>query len=156
MLALVGFVGLSLLVVAATAALAESDGLAWLRTQHGPPATPPPWLCLPVWTAVSALIGVAAWLVWKRIDVGVRRKRAALRIWGWQLLLSALWAAALFGAHSPGLALVVMAILLPGVVVTILAFLHLQPRAGLLLLPYAAWLLCIAYVNAGFWWLGAV
>ena len=144
-----------MLVVAADGALAAGGGLSWVATLPAPPGTKQAWLLAPLWTALYSLGGVAAWLVWKRIDVGVSRKRAALRLWGWQLLLSALWAAALLGGHSAGLALAIMAMLLPGVIATMIAFLHMHRPAGLLLLPYAASLLCLAYVNAGFWWLGA-
>ncbi|MBV8913827.1 MAG: hypothetical protein JOZ05_12405, partial [Acetobacteraceae bacterium] len=60
MLALVGFVGLALLVLASQTAL--SAGEAWpVRS----------WVSMPFWAALYASVGVAAWLVWRRIDVGL-------------------------------------------------------------------------------------
>ncbi|GAC1341310.1 MAG: tryptophan-rich sensory protein [Acetobacteraceae bacterium] len=127
----------------------------WYRSLRVPPGTPPDWAYGPAWGVLYPLTGIAAWLVWRRIDVGVDPKRAALRIWGWQVLLSALWPAAFFGARSPTLALVVMAALLCAIGLTTRAFYRLQPQAGLLLLPYGVWLGTTAYVNAGCFWLGA-
>ena len=90
------------------------------------------------------LTGVAAWLVWRRIDVGLERKRAALRRWGWVLMLGALWPAALYGAHSPALALLLLLLCLATAAWTAFSFRKLQPRAALLMLPYTAWIAVIA------------
>ena len=95
------------------------------------------------------LSGLAAWLVWRRIDIGVERKRAALRLWGWQLMLSALWAASLFGVESPALALLATLCLLVALAQTVLAFFRLQPAAGMLLTPYAVWLVLRGGVVVG-------
>jgi len=98
-------------------------------------------------------MGVAAWLVWRRIDIGAERKRAALRTWGWQLLANSLWSPAFFGLHSLGLSLVVIALLFAAVALTMRRFLPLQPVAAAMMLPYALWVGYAAYLNAGFWWL---
>ena len=124
------------------------------RTELG--AAPPAWAWGPVWVALAPLGGLAAWLVWRRVDVGLERKRAALRLWGWQLLLGGLWPAALFAAHSPGLALAVMLALLVAVLLTLRAFLALQLQAARLLLPYALWLCWAAGWNADCFWFGHV
>lgn len=87
------------------------------------------------------LTGLAAWLVWRRIDVGLERKRAALRRWGWMLMVSSLWPAALYGAHRPRAA---AGLLLLGLVIaawTAWSFRRLQPIAGWLMLPYTAWIM---------------
>jgi translocator protein len=110
----------------------------------------PAWL----WVALYPLTGVAAWLVWRRVDVCVDRKRAALRIWGWQLLLSGLWPAALFGAHSVAGGLAVLAGLLVAVGLTLLTFMQLQRKAALLLTPYAAWLCWTAFLSIDYFWFG--
>jgi tryptophan-rich sensory protein len=137
LLALIGFIGLTLLVLAAQVAL--SAGADWPVGELD---------AAPFWIALYATLGVAAWLVWRRIDVGVERKRAALRMWGWLLLLSGLWPAAVFGARSPGAGLADMAMMLAMLLLTLRAFLKLQRGAALLLTPYAAWLCWSAYMNA--------
>lgn len=114
-----------------------------------------PWL----WLAAALLYplsGLAAWLVWRRVDVGLERKRAALRRWGWQLLLGGLWPAALYGAGSPALALSLLALLLILAAVTWLAFFRLQTGAALLLLPYCMWVVYVALIAADHFWPGAI
>lgn len=102
--------------------------------------------------ALYLLTGFAAWLVWRRVDIGLERKRAALRRWGWQLLLSGLWPAAWYGAHSPALTMTILALLLLALALTVLAFLRLQTGAALLLLPYCVWLCCAASLYVGRFW----
>jgi tryptophan-rich sensory protein len=92
-------------------------------------------------------------LVWRPFSTAAYRKRAALRTWGWQLLANALWPAAFFGIHNPGLGLVVIATILLTIAATIRAFWPLQRAAALLLLPYACWMIFATYLNIGFWWL---
>ena len=93
------------------------------------------------------LTGIAAWLVWRRIDIGLERKRTALRRWGWVLLLAALWPAALYGAHNAGLAIVLLLLCLAAAVWTALSFRALQPAAAVLMLPFAAWLALVAGIT---------
>ena len=105
----------------------------------------------PVWTALYGCIGVSAWLVWRRVDVGLHKKRAALRIWGWQLLVNALWPPAFFGLHSPALGMLVIVVLLGAIVLTLRAFWPVNRPAALVLLPYLTWVAYAAYLNGGFW-----
>src|SRR5271168_2847736 len=117
---------------------------AWYPGLHAPPGTPPNWVFAPVWSALYVMIGTAGWRVWRRL--GAARP---LRLWGWQLLANALWAPAFFGLHSPALALCVMAALLVLIGFTIRAFRRVHRLAAVLMLPYAAWCLYAAYLNAG-------
>ena len=104
-----------------------------------------------LWLAAAALYplsGLAAWLVWRRIDVGLERKRSALRCWGWQLLLGGLWPAALYGADEKALSLALLATMLLAASITWRAFLDLQRAAAALLIPYCAWVVCAALIVA--------
>ena len=116
-----------------------------------PPGTPPDWVFAPVWTTLYATIGVSAWMVWRRVDVGMERKRAALRLWGWQLAANALWPAVFFGLHGLGWGLVVIGVLLVLIGATMAAFWPIQRAAALLLCPYLAWVCYATYLNAGLW-----
>ncbi len=91
------------------------------------------------------MIGVAGWLVWRRS--GTSR---VLRLWGWQLAANALWAPAFFGAHSPALAVAIMAVMLVLIGLTIRAFRPIHRTAAALMAPYLAWCLYAAYLNVGF------
>jgi len=153
LLALIGFVGMALLVWAANGAVTAGSVRGWYASLIAPPGTPPNWLFAPVWTALYPTMGVAAWLVWRRIDVGAERKRTALRCWGWQLLVNALWSPAFFGLHRLDASLVIVAALFTAVALTTFLFARLQRGAALLMAPYLAWVGYAAYLNAGFWWL---
>jgi benzodiazapine receptor len=136
---------LCLLVGAVDGSMTARAVHSWYSRLHAPPGTPPNWVFAPVWTTLYVTIGTAAWLVWRRL--GAARP---LRLWGWQLAANALWAPAFFGFHSPTLALGVIAALLVLIGFTIRAFRRAHRLAAVLMLPYAAWCLYAAYLNAGF------
>lgn len=152
--ALTGFVGMCLLVGASNGAVTARGLRGWYDALPRPPGTPPNWLFAPVWTALYVLLGVAAWLVWRRIDVLAERKRAALRSWGWALAANALWSPAFFGLHRPDLSLAVIVLMLVTAFLTWRRFQPLQPWGAALLLPYLAWSTYAGYLNAGILWLG--
>ena len=153
---MVGFVGLCLLVGASSAAINAGSVGGWYLTLTPPPGNPPNWLFPPVWTVLYLLVGVSAWLVWRHVGEGDVRAYGALRLWGWQLGIGALWTPAFFGLHSPGLALLVILALVAAIALTLRAFARVERRAALLLLPYLAWVVFATYLNAGFWWLNRV
>jgi benzodiazapine receptor len=144
-LALVGFVGLCLLVGAVGGSMTARSMHLWYQTLHAPAGTPPNWVFAPVWVALYVTTGIAGWMVWKRL--GAARP---LRLWGWQLAANALWAPAFFGLHSPALAMGVMVVLLVLVALTIRAFRRVHRFAAMLMVPYGVWCLYAGYLNAGF------
>jgi benzodiazapine receptor len=144
-LALVGFVGLCLLVGTVGGSMTARAIPHWYRLLHAPPGTPPNWVFMPVWTTLYVMIGVAGWRVWKRLGAA-----PSLRLWGWQLAANALWAPTFFGLHSPALALAVISALLCLIALTIRAFRRTDRPAAVLMVPYGAWCLYAAYLNVGF------
>lgn len=146
MLALVGLVGLCLLVGAVGGSMTVQAVRHWYSTLIAPPGTPPNWLFAPVWALLYVMLGTSAWLVWKR--QGASRP---LRLWGWQLAANALWAPAFFGLHSPRLAMGVMVVLLILIALTIRSFRPVRRLAAWLMVPYLVWCMFAAYLNAGFW-----
>ena len=147
------FVGLCLLVGAAGGMVTAPSVRGWFLSLTRPPGTPPDWLFGPVWTTLYLLMGVAAWMVWRR---GGASAPGALRLWGWQLLVNAIWSPVFFALHSTAAALAIILLLLGLIVLTLREFLRIQPLAGALLLPYLAWVCYATYLNAGFWWLNRV
>ncbi len=143
-----GFVGLCLLVGAAAGAITATSVRTWYLSLTPPPLTPPNWVFGPVWGTLYVLIGVAGWLVWRR--AGATR---AIRLWGWQLLLNALWTPAFFGLHRTDVGLLVLLGLLGLIVWTTRTFYRVSRPAAVLMLPYLAWAGFATYLNAGFWWL---
>jgi translocator protein len=144
-LALVGFIGLCLLVGIVGGSMTARAIHHWYQTLHMPPGTPPNWVFAPVWTTLYVMIGVAGWLVWKHLGAS-----PPLRLWGWQLAANAVWAPAFFGVHSTALAMGVMVVLLVLIALTIRSFRRVHRTATMLMLPYGAWCLYAAYLNAGF------
>lgn len=122
---------------------------AWYQELLKPAWTPPGWLFGPVWTVLYVTIGVAAWLVWRRVGFGA----AASAWWAWalQLLLNGAWSWLFFGLRAPGAALVDIVGLGAAIVVTIVLFWRRRPAAGALLLPYLAWVTFATALNAAIW-----
>jgi benzodiazapine receptor len=121
---------------------------AWYRSLNRPTWSPPSWVFAPVWTALYALMGVAAWLV-----AGGRRdgRRGALAAFGTQLVLNAMWTPIFFGLRRPGLALVEIGATFVAVAATTALFLRQRLVAGVLLLPYLAWVGFATLLNAEIW-----
>lgn len=139
-----------MLVAGAQGAITASGVRTWYLTLSEPPGTPPNWVFPPVWWALYVLIGTSGWLIWRRTGAG-----RAVRLWGWQLLVNALWGPAFFGMHSVTAGLVIILVMLSLIVMTVRVFAQIRPLAAYLLLPYLAWSTYATYLNLGFWWLNA-
>ncbi len=122
----------------------------WYRTLAKPSFNPPAWVFGPVWTTLFALMGIAAFLVWKK---GLERKsvKIALSIFVGQLVLNTLWSIIFFGLHSPGGALVEIVFLWLAILATIIAFARVSKPAAWLLLPYILWVSFAIYLNYALW-----
>jgi tryptophan-rich sensory protein len=118
----------------------------WYRNLKKPSWQPPDWLFGPAWTTLYTLMAIAAWLVWKR--VGFTR---ALGFYFVQLILNAAWTPIFFGAHAMGWALVEISIMWIAILLTLLSFLRVQKTAGLLLVPYLAWVSFATFLNFTLW-----
>jgi tryptophan-rich sensory protein len=102
-----------------------------------PSWAPPAWLFGPVWSVLYILIGVAAWLVWRKH--GFSGAATALWLFCIQLLANALWTWLFFVWHLGALSLAEILVLWLLIAATIFAFWPLQRLAALMLLPYLAW-----------------
>ncbi|MDP9983387.1 tryptophan-rich sensory protein [Pseudarthrobacter oxydans] len=145
--------------LAASAVVAGLGGLAtannvdgWYATADKAPWSPPNWVFGPVWTVLYTAMAVAAWLVWRSRAEGTR---PALTAYAVQLVLNLLWTPVFFGLYpvlgTPALwiAFVIIVALAVAVSVTVLYFGPISRAAGLLLLPYLAWIVFASSLN--FW-----
>ncbi len=123
---------------------------SWYPTLVKPAFNPPNWIFGPVWTTLYALMGFAAWRVWRAL--GTVRGHA-LALYGLQLALNLMWSVLFFGLHRTGWALAEIAILFASIVATGLAFRRIDAIAGLCFVPYALWVAFAALLNASIWWL---
>jgi benzodiazapine receptor len=122
----------------------------WYADLAKPALNPPNWVFGPVWTTLFALMGIAAFLVWRK---GLKRKGAkiALGIFIIQLALNTLWSVIFFGLHSPGGAFVEIIFLWIAIVLTIIAFSKISKAAAWLLVPYIIWVSFAMYLNFSIW-----
>ncbi len=136
---LFGLLGwLTLVIIAAAVggwASADAGGF-YARLDH-PSWAPPAWLFGPVWSVLYLLMGVAAWLVWR--PGGWRGARVPLALFVVQLALNALWTWLFFAWRLGGWSVLEIVALWLLIIATVVAFWRQRPLAGMLLLPYLAW-----------------
>lgn len=118
----------------------------WYPTIAKPTWTPPSWVFGPVWTFLYTAMAVAAWLVWRRVGWC-----GALWWWTGQLALNALWSPAFFGMQRPDLALAVIVALWVAILGTTVMFWQISRLAGIVFVPYLAWVSFAAILNFAIW-----
>lgn len=122
----------------------------WYAQLVRPQLAPPNWVFGPVWTTLYLLMGIAAFLIWKK---GIERKdvKVALGIFAGQLVLNTLWSIVFFGLQSPGWAFVNLVVMWLAVVASIAAFARISKPAAWLLAPYILWISFAGYLNLMIW-----
>ncbi len=141
------------LAVGGLSGFATAGGVAtWYPTLTKPPFNPPAWVFGPVWTVLYIMMGVAAFLVWRE-GFATEGVKLALTVFAVQLALNGLWSILFFGMQTPGWALVEIIALWFAIIVTVVFFWRVVPAAGMLLLPYLAWVSFASVLNASLWWL---
>jgi tryptophan-rich sensory protein len=122
---------------------------AWYASLAKPAWTPSNALFGPVWTVLYVLMGVAAWLVWKR--AGFRGAGAALALFVVQLVLNALWSYVFFGLHRISAAFLDIVVLWAVILVVTVLFWRKVRMAGVLMLPYLIWVGYASCLNFALW-----
>lgn len=131
----------------------QSSVNTWFPTLIKPSFNPPPWVFAPVWSLLYVLMGVAAGLVWNRIDFEREAVRKALIFFAIQLALNALWSVLFFGLKNPLLALIEVVLLWLMIYETYYKFSKIDKVAGYLFIPYLLWVSFATVLNASIWWL---
>jgi len=109
---------------------------------YKPDFFPPSWIFAPVWTILYILMGIAAYLVWKK---GEAKKQ--LSLFSVQLILNLLWTPIFFGLHQYFWAFVEILILLVMIILTIKSFNEKSKTATYLMLPYLFWVIFATFLN---------
>lgn len=136
-------------IAAAIGAAASVQAGAFYGELVRPAWAPPANVFGPVWTVLYALMGIAAWLVW-RVG-GFRGPGAALGLFLAQLAVNALWSWLFFGWQRGALAFADIVLLWGLVAATVVAFWRIRPLAGALLVPYLLWVSFAAALNFAVW-----
>ena len=116
-----------------------------------PPLTPPPIFFPIVWTILYVLMGLGAALVAQ--SPSGRSQRTALRIYVLQLAVNFFWSVLFFNLQGYLGAFIWLCLLWVWVLVMIRGFWRIRPMAGILQLPYLAWITFAGYLNFGVWYL---
>ena len=146
--ALVLFVGITAL--AATAgAMASVNASSFYGLLAKPAWAPPAGLFGPVWTVLYILMAIAAWLVWR--VRGMVAGKGPLVLYLVQLALNALWTWLFFRWRLGAWALAEIVILWLILIATLTRFWRVHPLAGVLLLPYLAWVTFATALTAAVW-----
>jgi translocator protein len=140
-------------VVAAAAAVlvAVAGGLAtttdtWYRRLRVPAWKPPDWAFGPVWAVIFALTTTAGVLAWTADPDPVARG-ALLAAYGVNGALNIAWSVLFFRFRRPDWALAEVAALWLSIAVLVLVTGRVSTEAGLLNLPYLAWVSVAACLN---------
>lgn len=123
----------------------------WYDALRKPRWTPPDSTFPTVWTLLFALMGVAAWVVWKQPGAPPEAVRLALAFFFMQLLLNVGWSFVFFRLQKPGWAFAEILLLWAAIALTANAFWNISVTAGALLLPYLVWVGFAAALNFAIW-----
>jgi len=119
---------------------------SWYSLLQKPFFTPPNWLFAPMWFLLYVLMGISAFLVWRK---GIKefRVREGLIIFLIQLLLNMLWSYAFFGLKSPLWGIIVIVPLWTAILLTMINFYRVSKTASFLLIPYILWVSYATVLN---------
>jgi tryptophan-rich sensory protein len=131
----------------------QSSVTTWFPTLIKPSFNPPSWVFAPVWSLLYTIMGVAAGLVWNRIDHEQEAVKKALLFFVIQLALNALWSILFFGIRNPFLAFIEIILLWLMIYETYVQFGKIDKIAGYLFIPYILWVSFAAVLNGSIWWL---
>lgn len=118
----------------------------WYKFLEKPSFSPPNWLFGPVWITLFTMMGISAYLIWKK-GTDKKEVKEALGVFALQLILNILWSVIFFGLKNPALAFGEILILWVMILITIIKFIKVMREAGLLLIPYLLWVSFASLLN---------
>ena len=119
---------------------------SWYNHLRKPVWNPPKWLIRPVWSAIYVMIGYASYLVYHE-----KGYTMALFMYSVQLLLVWSLSPIFFGLHNLRLASFTSLALWVAVVCCGSSFYLINTLAGLLFLPYLAWITFATILSLKIW-----
>lgn len=114
----------------------------WYDRLRKPSWTPPNWLFPVAWTTLYLCMAAAG----ARVAVS-EGNSVAMALWALQIALNGLWTPVFFGLRRMKLGLAVLAALWASVLATTLALWMVDWLAGLLFVPYLAWVSVAGALN---------
>lgn len=117
----------------------------WFDLLDKPSFMPPGWAFAIVWPILYALLGIALAMV--IAEQSSPRRTFGLTLFSIQLVMNFAWSPIFFAAHDLALAKWVIFIMAAIAAAAAGQFWRLRTAAGLLLIPYLAWLVFAATLN---------
>lgn len=112
----------------------------------------PPNLVFPItWTAMYGAMGAASVMIWNQHGGLKGNAVLPLSLYAAQLVANGLWSPLFFGKHKTGTALLDILILDALVAACVATFLPVNQTAGLLMIPYLAWVSFATLLNYRIW-----
>jgi benzodiazapine receptor len=121
-------------------------GNGWFGALQKPSFMPPGWAFGVVWPILYALIGIALAMI--LAEPASPRRQAALTLFFIQLALNFAWSPIFFAGHDIQLANIVIFVMAVTAAIAARLFLKMRTSAGLLMVPYLAWLVFAATLNS--------
>jgi tryptophan-rich sensory protein len=137
----------SVLLLGTLSGVAANSGYdnGWFAALRKPAFMPPAWAFPVAWTLLYIGLGLALALILHAR--GARGRPLALTLFFAQLTLNYSWSPLFFAAHKVSLAFWVIAAMFALAAAAALLFFRIRRTAGLLMLPYLAWLLFAGALN---------
>lgn len=118
----------------------------WYAFLEKPTLVPPNWVFGPVWTLLYLLLGISIFLVWEYCR-DKKYFRVGVTLFGIQLVLNVAWSMIFFGVREPGTAFYIIFALIITAIANVSVFFTMKKSAGLIMLPYIAWIMFASYLN---------
>lgn len=145
------------LVLLVSILIAQSAGLigtfftfsaisTWYVYLNKPFFSPPNWVFGPVWTLLYTLMGISAYLVWRKYRFG-KKAHKFYQVYSIQLTLNAVWSILFFGLKWVGVAFIEIIVMWYFIYRSIRESTKLDVRAAYLLYPYLAWVSFASFLN---------
>lgn len=138
-------------VAAAFGTIASMNASGFYAALIRPSWAPPAWLFGPMWTTLYTLMAIAAWLVWREGRRTGVQTRGALILFVAQLAVNALWSWLFFAWRLGAWSFTEVALLWVMILATLVLFWRIKTLAGVLLLPYLAWVTLATALTYSVW-----
>lgn len=119
----------------------------WYVNVRKPSWNPPNRVFAPVWTLLYILMGTAAWFAWRQ--VGFQTTWVSLYLT--QFALNVAWSFIFFSMHRPGWAFAEIVLMWLSILLTMVEFWRIETTAGILFIPYLAWVTFASFLNWTIW-----
>lgn len=138
----------------------------WYATLTKPNFNPPNWVFAPVWFILYTLMGISLYLIWVQLQkptgiiawfkykLQVKKREqmySAVIFFLIHLVVNSIWSLVFFGMKELGAAFAVICLLWIMIATLIYVFIRFSKWAGLLLLPYLAWVTFAGVLNYTLW-----